>query len=127
LAAIQAGAIGYLIKDCTPQELFSAIHYAYLGKPVLNSRTELSLLEQIKQKRSIDQPIETLTERELEKLSLLAQGLSNIEIAQRTGITEGTVRSHVSNLLNKLGLANRAQAVIYAVRKDFINLDLGTN
>ena len=123
LAAMQAGAIGYLIKDSTPQEIFNAIRNAHQGKPTLNPHIELSLINQIQQNRAVDLPVEKLTEREIEILHWLAQGLTNNEIAKKASITEGTVRSHISNLLNKLGLSNRAQAVLYAIRKGLINLD----
>ena len=123
LAATKAGAIGYLLKDSSPQELFKAIHNAMLGKPAFNAQVELSLLQSIRQPSIPEPPVEKLTEREIEILRWLAQGLSNSDIAQKACITEGTVRSHISNLLNKLGLSNRAQAVIYAIRNGLINLD----
>lgn len=123
LAAIRAGAIGYLVKDNSPQELFYAIRNAYQGKPTLSARSELSLFQQIQNNRPAALPIDALTARELDILRWLAHGLTNAEIAREATITEGTVRSHVSNLINKLGLENRAQAVIYAIRKGLIDVN----
>ena len=123
LAAIRAGAIGYLVKDNSPQELFYAIRNAYQGKPTLSARSELSLFQQIQNNRPTTLPIDALTARELDILRWLAHGLTNAEIAREATITEGTVRSHVSNLINKLGLENRAQAVIYAIRKGLIDVN----
>jgi NarL family two-component system response regulator LiaR len=124
LAAIKAGAIGYLVKDNSPQEIFYAIRNAQQGKPTLSARTELSLFHQIQNNKPISHPMETLTARELEILRWLANGLTNADIANKAFVSEGTVRSHVSNLINKLGLENRAQAVIYAVRNGLVDLNL---
>jgi NarL family two-component system response regulator LiaR len=123
LNAIKAGAIGYMVKDSNPQELINAVRNAHLGKPAFSSFVELSLMQQIQHKRYEGDPIEPLSDREIEILCLLARGLSDNEIAQKASITEGTVRSHVSNLLNKLRLNTRTQAVIYALRRGLINLD----
>lgn len=123
LAAIRAGAIGYLVKDNSPQELFYAIRNAYQGKPTLSARSELSLFQQIQNNKPASLPIDALTARELDILRWLAHGLTNAEIAREATITEGTVRSHVSNLINKLGLENRAQAVIYAIRRGLIDVN----
>ena len=122
-AAIKAGAIGYLVKDCSPQELLTAVRNAYLGKPVLSIPVERSLFNQIQNNLPSDQTVEALTERELEILHWLALGLTNAEISGKAFISEGTVRSHISHLLNKLALKNRAQAVIYAVRNGLVDLD----
>jgi DNA-binding NarL/FixJ family response regulator len=116
LAAIKAGAIGYLVKDSSPQELTSAVRNAFLGLPFLNHQIEMKLIHQIQHNQTVDFPVDNLTDREVEVLTWLAQGLTNTQIAEIGCISEGTVRSHVSNLLNKLGLQNRAQAVIYAIR-----------
>lgn len=123
LAAIKAGAIGYLVKDNSPQEIFYAIRNAHQGKPTLSARTELSLFHQIQNNKSTVPNLQALTTRELDILRWLALGLTNSEIAHEATITEGTVRSHVSNLISKLGLENRAQAVVYAIRKGLINVD----
>jgi len=127
LDAIRAGAIGYLVKDNSPQEILLAIRSAYLGKPTMSPRTEMSLFHQIQSNKTATPPLEALTAREIIILRLLAQGLSNLEIAKAASITEGTVRSHISNLINKLGLENRAQAVVYAIRKGLITVDEDDN
>lgn len=123
LAAIKAGAIGYLVKDNSPQEIFYAIRNAFQGRPTLSARTELSLFHQIQNNKPSSPELEALTARELDVLRWLALGLTNAEIAQQATITEGTVRSHVSNLISKLGLENRAQAVVYAIRKGLIDVN----
>lgn len=123
LAAIKAGAIGYLVKDNSPQEIFYAIRNAFQGKPTLSARTELSLFHQIQHNKQISASLEALTSRELNILRWLVLGLTNAEIAQEASITEGTVRSHVSNLISKLGLENRAQAVVYAIRKGLVDVN----
>jgi DNA-binding NarL/FixJ family response regulator len=125
MTAIKAGAIGYLVKDDSPQEIFYAIRSAHQGKPTLSARTELSLFHQIQHIKPQAAPIEELTARELEILRWLAQGWTNTEIAEKASVAEGTVRSHVSNLINKLGLENRAQAVIYAIRTGLIDVNEG--
>jgi len=124
-AAIKAGAIGYLEKDSSAQDLFSAVRNAYRGESVLTHQIELNLIHQIQQNQTVDFPIDKLTDREVEILRWLAQGLTNAQIAEKGCISEGTVRSHVSNLLNKLGLENRAQGVVYAIRKGLVNINPG--
>lgn len=123
LAAIHAGAIGYILKDNSPQEIHYAIWNAYQGKPTLSVRTESSLFQRIRSLKRAGQPAEVLTPREIEMLRWLAGGLTNAEMAQKANVTEGTVRSHISNLMSKLGLENRAQAVIYAIRNGLIDIN----
>lgn len=123
LNGIRAGAIGYIVKDSNPRELINAVRNAHQGKPAFTSTVELSLLQQIQHRHDDEVPLEPLSDREIEILCLLARGMSDNEIANKACITEGTVRSHVSKLLAKLGLNNRTQAVIYALRRGLINLD----
>lgn len=123
LAAIKAGAIGYILKDNTPQEIHYAILNAYHGKPTLSVRSESNLFEHIRNTQQVERPVEALTPREIEMLRWLASGLSNAEMAQKASVTEGTVRSHISNLINKLGFENRAQAVIYAVKHGLVDIN----
>lgn len=122
LAGIKAGAIGYLVKDSSPNELVTAVRNAFQGQPSLTHEIELNLIHQIQQNPTIDFPADKLTDREIEILGWLAQGLTNAQMAEKGFISEGTVRSHISNLLNKLRLENRAQAVIYALRKGVIDI-----
>jgi two-component system, NarL family, response regulator LiaR len=112
--AIKAGALGYLLKDTLPQDLLKAIHEVAHGQVSLHPEITRRML------REINQPAEHLlnglTEREQETLRLIAEGLSNQEIAAKMGIHETTVAKYVSALLGKLGLASRTQAALYAVR-----------
>jgi NarL family two-component system response regulator LiaR len=121
-SAIEAGAIGYLVKDSSPNELVLAVRNASNGIPVMTQKTELSLIHQIQRKPVLDFSEESITERELGILRWLALGLTNAQIAEKGCISEGTVRSHVSNLLGKLCLENRAQAVIYALNRGLIEI-----
>jgi two-component system, NarL family, response regulator LiaR len=115
--AIRAGAVGYLLKDSTPQELLQAILDVHGGRASLNSSIALRVIREISQPADLPTLEDPLTERELEVLQLIAQGLSNAEIGRDLVIGERTVGTHVSNILGKLHLANRTQAALYAVRQ----------
>ncbi|KPL21913.1 MAG: LuxR family transcriptional regulator [Anaerolineae bacterium SM23_84] len=121
-AAIKAGALGYLLKDCSPNELIQAIRAVHHGQPSLSPDIALKLVRELR--RPVDLPLtaDPLTEREVEVLKLVAQGLSNQEIAQRLIISERTVGTHVSAILSKLHLANRTQAALYALREGLASL-----
>ena len=110
--AIRAGAVGYLLKDAEASELISAIKAAASGQVQLSPKAAARLMREV---RTPDSP-ETLTERETEVLRLLALGYANKEIASSLTIGEKTVKTHVSNILSKLGVASRTQASLYAVR-----------
>ena len=117
-AAIRAGASGYLLKDVSPSDLAKAIQAAHQGKAHLHPQIAKKLMDEF-----ADQPAPShneLTERELEVLSLIAQGLSNREIAKELRISVKTVKTHVSNILGKLHVADRTQAAIYAIKKGFV-------
>jgi two-component system, NarL family, response regulator LiaR len=115
--AIKAGALGYLLKDAEPEELVAAIHQVYRGEPSLPPNIARKLLREIRQPSSQHQATpEPLTERELEVLSLVAKGLDNQAIANYLTVAEATVRTHISHILDKLHLANRVQATLYALR-----------
>lgn len=117
--AIKAGANGYLLKDVQPDELVEAIRGVYHGKAQLHPRVTEHLMTHLADNApepAADSPIESLTPRELEVLRLIALGKSNKEIAGEVHITEKTVKTHVSNLLAKLGLHARTQAAIYAIK-----------
>ncbi len=118
LAAIQAGALGYLLKDSQRVELLRAIREVSRGNTFLPPPVAQKLANSVR-KRPPDQPplVEPLTERELEVLKLIGQGASNRQIAQTLGVSEGTIRTHVHNILGKLNLENRNQALLYAVRQ----------
>ncbi|MCE5209751.1 MAG: response regulator transcription factor, partial [Chloroflexi bacterium] len=121
--AIKAGALGYLLKDSSPQELIQAIHDVYHGESSLDPTIALKLLREFKQPSDQSSVEKDLTERETKVLSLVSRGLTNQEIADMLGISERTVRTHVGNILSKLHLANRTQAALYALRKGLTSLD----
>lgn len=116
MPAIEAGATGYLLKDVSAEELVRAIEGAYQGQAQLHPEVARKLMEQVRQPRKREQPGEDLTPRETEVLKLIASGMSNKEIARQLLMTERTVKGHVSNILGKLGLQDRTQAALYAVR-----------
>ena len=113
--AIQAGAMGYLLKDVKKLELLHAIRTAAEGKPILDTEAQRILMRQSVES-SERLPHTTLTARELTVLKCLAHGQSNKEIAAALHLTEGTVKVYVSTILEKLGVADRTQAALYAVK-----------
>jgi NarL family two-component system response regulator LiaR len=112
-AAVRAGAVGYVLKNVSTDELVTAIRNASLGKTTLSPEAAQALI-QITQ--SLPQQDFGLTAREREVLALLTQGLSNLEIAARLSVSLSTVKRHVSDILDKLHVANRAEAVAFALR-----------
>jgi len=113
--AIQAGAAGYLLKETDPSELAEAIRKVHRGEPILHPSVAARLMRQVA--AASPQPHRTdLTARELEVLRLIAAGRSNKEIARDLSVAEKTVKTHVSNVLSKLGVADRTQAAVYAVQ-----------
>jgi NarL family two-component system response regulator LiaR len=116
LPAIEAGATGYLLKDVSAPELVKAIEGAFQGQAQLHPEVARKLMEQVRQPRRRQEPGEDLTPRERDVLGLIASGMSNKEIARELVMTERTVKGHVSNILGKLGLQDRTQAALYAVR-----------
>jgi DNA-binding NarL/FixJ family response regulator len=117
LPAIQAGAAGYLLKNVEPSELARAVRAAHAGEAILDPVVAARLVEVIASpSSSADGEPERLTRREREVLELIAKGFSNKRIAFELGIAEKTVKTHVGHLLAKLGVADRTQAAVYAVR-----------
>ncbi|WP_102271978.1 response regulator [Cytobacillus massiliigabonensis] len=117
IPAIEAGASGYQLKDIEPDELVRAIIHLKNGENQLHPKATSHLLSHLTAKSSEERkPLEGLTKRELEVLKEIAKGKSNKEIAADLFITEKTVKTHVSNVLSKLELADRTQAALYAVR-----------
>ncbi|MCG3208215.1 MAG: Transcriptional regulatory protein LiaR [Anaerolineae bacterium] len=121
--AIKAGALGYLLKDSEPEELVHAIRQVYRGESSLHPTIARKLLQELSRPPQRPPTTEPLTERELAVLKLIAQGLSNQEIADELVISEATVRTHVSNILSKLHLASRTQAALYALREGLASLN----
>jgi NarL family two-component system response regulator LiaR len=121
--SIKAGALGYLLKDSDPEDMIRMIHQVYRGELSLHPMIARKVIQELN--RPADQALTTepLTEREVEILQLIAQGLNNQEIADRLNLKDATVRTHVSNILGKLHLANRVQATLYALRKGLTSLD----
>ncbi len=121
--AIKAGALGYLLKDSGPAELLQAIHQVARGEPSLEPTIARKVLLELHNPPKAPPTPDPLTEREVEVLRSVAQGLSNREIAERLVITERTVCTHVSNILTKLHLASRTQAALYALKEGLTSLD----
>ncbi|MDJ0755391.1 MAG: response regulator transcription factor [Ardenticatenaceae bacterium] len=113
--AIQAGAVGYLLKDVLKADLLRAIHAATRGEPTLHPEAQRQLMQQMVAPAAPNL-IKTLTGREMDVLRLIANGHSNKEIAGTLHLTEGTVKGYVSTILGKLQVADRTQAALYAVK-----------
>ena len=121
-AALEAGATGYLLKDAEADEVASAIRAAHRGELQLDPAIARRLMQQLRATPS-DDPAAKLTARELEVLRVIGAGRANKEIAAELGISERTARTHVSNILGKLGLHSRTQAALWAVREGLVEPD----
>ncbi len=120
--AIKAGASGYILKDIPPEDLLQAIQDVAAGRSFLHPTIAARLMREINHTSSPPEEADPLTDRELEVLRLTARGLSNHEIALELNVSERTVTTHISNILDKLHLANRIQATLYALRKGIASL-----
>ena len=120
--AVKAGAAGYLLKDAAPREIAAAIRAVRRGEALLHPAVAAKVMQEL---ATADVPAAgaDLTERELEVLRLLARGLANKAIARELVVSEKTVKTHASNILAKLHLADRTQAALYAVRQKLVELD----
>ena len=114
VAALEAGAAGYLLKDADERAVIEAIRAAHAGEVRLDAAVAQVLTERLRRRPAPSQ-VDPLTEREVDVLALLGRGLSNKEIAAELGIADCTARTHVSNVLGKLGLTSRTQAALFAV------------
>lgn len=123
--AIKAGALGYLLKDSSPEELIQAIRQVHQGESSLHPTIARKVLQELSRPPAPEQTptSEPLTEREVDVLRLVARGMGNQQIADQLIISEATVRTHVSNILSKLHLASRTQAALYALQKGLASLD----
>ncbi len=122
-SAIKAGAQGYLLKDSTPEELLQAIRDVHEGRLSLHPSIAARVIQELHRPSNLKPTSDPLTVRELDILKCVAQGMTNQEIAEKLVVSERTVRTHVSNILGKLHLANRTQAALYALREGIAHLD----
>jgi NarL family two-component system response regulator LiaR len=119
--ALRAGALSYLLKDLGSEELASAIRKAAAGEAVLHPRVAARVIKELQGARAEKvNPFTELSERELEVLKLIADGMSNAEMAAKLVLSEKTIKGHVSNILSKLHLADRTQAAVYAWREGIV-------
>jgi two-component system, NarL family, response regulator LiaR len=115
--ALEAGAIGYLLKDVSADDLVQAIRAAHAGRTTLSPEAAQALVETANR---LPAPGLDLTEREREVLALMVEGLNNTQIAGRLTVSSSTIKSHVSNILSKLGVASRTEAVTLALRNRIV-------
>lgn len=121
--AIKAGALGYLLKDSTRDQLLQAIRDVSQGRASLHPSVALKVIQEINHPSEVMYTADPLTPRELETLRLISRGLSNQEIASELVVHERTIAKYVSSILNKLHLANRTQAALYALREGLSDLE----
>lgn len=121
--SIKAGALGYMLKDSDPEDLIRMIRQVYRGELSMHPAIARKVIQELNRPPEAPLTPSPLTEREVEILQLLAQGVENQEIARRLVLRDATVRTHVSNILGKLQLANRVQAALYALRTGMVSLN----
>ena len=122
--ALKAGALSYILKDVSAEELADAVRKAAEGEAVLHPRVAARVIKELQGGREDAlNPFTELSERELEVLKLIADGMSNAEMAAKLVLSEKTVKGHVSNILSKLHLADRTQAAVYAWREGVVRKD----
>jgi len=119
--ALKAGALSYLLKDLSSEELAAAIRKAAVGEAVLHPRVAARVIRELQGSHAEKvNPFTELSERELEVLKLIADGMSNAEMAAKLVLSEKTIKGHVSNILSKLHLVDRTQAAVYAWREGVV-------
>ncbi len=122
IPAIQAGAVSFLLKDVSPNDLMDAIRAAHRGEARLHPTVMRKLMNQVAAQPVAQSATPDLTEREMDVLRLVAEGMSNREIAAKLVISEKTVKTHISSLLSKLGLEDRTRLAIYAIKKGLVSV-----
>ena len=119
--ALKAGALSYILKDVSAEELASVVRKAAVGEAILHPRVAARVIKELQGKREDSlNPFTELSERELEVLKLIADGMSNAEMAAKLVLSEKTIKGHVSNILSKLHLVDRTQAAVYAWRQGVV-------
>jgi NarL family two-component system response regulator LiaR len=121
--AIKSGALGYLLKDSSPDELLKAIYDVSQGQSSLHPTIARKLIREMRQPTDLPPADDPLTPREMDVLKLVAKGMGNQEIGEELVVSVQTVRTHVSNILGKLHVANRTQAALFALREGIADLD----
>lgn len=122
--ALKAGALSYILKDVSAEELASAVRKAAIGEAVLHPRVAARVIKELQGRRAEKvNPFTELSEREFEVLKLIAEGMSNADIAAKLVLSEKTIKGHVSNILSKLHLVDRTQAAVYAWREGVVRKD----
>jgi len=122
--ALKAGALSYVLKDVSPEALADAVRKAAVGEAVLHPRVAARVIKELQgAPRDSINVFHELSDRELEVLKLIAEGLSNAVIAERLVLSEKTVKGHVSNILSKLQVADRTQAAVFAWREGVVRRD----
>ena len=121
--AIKAGALGYILKDATRDQLLQAVRDVDQGRASLQPSIAVKLIQEINHPTELTYTADPLTRRELETIRLIARGLSNQEIADKLVVNERTIAKYVSSILDKLQLANRTQAALYALREGIQGLN----
>jgi NarL family two-component system response regulator LiaR len=125
--ALKAGAISYILKDMKMEKLVDVLHRAVQGEVTLHPRVAARVLQNIRGENSEEQPLFTeLTDRETDVLKLIANGLTNSQIAEKLVISENTVKGHVSNILSKLHLADRTKVAVYAWQQGIVQRNTTT-
>ena len=121
--AIKAGALGYILKDATRDQLLQAVRDVDQGRASLQPSIAVKLIQEINHPAELVYTADPLTRRELETIKLIARGLSNQEIAEQLVVNERTIAKYVSSILDKLHLANRTQAALYALKEGITGLN----
>jgi NarL family two-component system response regulator LiaR len=124
MAVLQAGANGYVLKTASPLEIIQAVRDVHAGNSAMDATIMQKMMSQIS-RRSEEQPIDTLTDRELEVLTFVAQGFTNKAIGVQLGISDRTVQGHLAHIFSKLHAGSRTEAVMRAISLGWLSPELG--